>query len=107
MRTPTRRSGPATTPVAPRSGRATRRVGVTVLGGAAGGAATISARNLVGAPWWVVAVAVVLSIVVSGSILLAQVLIPDDSEHKRDLWLAGLRYWDRRSQRKRTGQTRQ
>ncbi|MBI0312017.1 hypothetical protein JBF12_03005 [Streptomyces javensis] len=69
----------------------------------------MTALALVDAPWWVVAIAVVLAIVVPGSILLVQAFVPKDSEHRRDLWLAGLRYWDRRSQRKRqrTSRTRE
>jgi hypothetical protein len=51
----------------------------------------------------VVAVAVVLAIVMPGVILLVQAVVPQDSEHKRDLWLAGIRLMDRRSRRKRTG----
>ncbi|MEU8523393.1 hypothetical protein [Streptomyces sp. NPDC048577] len=75
---------------------APRRAGVTALGGAAAVAALVWA----GAPWWAVAVAVGLAIVVPGLILFAQVVLPEDSEHKRDLWLAVLRSRDRRATRK-------
>jgi hypothetical protein len=81
----------------------TRRTGVTVLGGAA----AISALTFVGAPWWVVAIAVVLAIVTPGAVLLVQAVVPQDSQHKRDLWLAGIRLVDRRSRRKRTGRNRE
>ncbi|MGC9544923.1 hypothetical protein [Streptomyces sp. UG1] len=71
-----------------------------------GGAAAISALTFVGAPWWVVTITVVLAIVTPGGILLVQALVPQDSEHKRDLWLAGMRLVDRRARRKRTGRNR-
>ncbi|MFD5728968.1 hypothetical protein ACFWMT_23095 [Streptomyces sp. NPDC058368] len=74
-------------PAAPRSHPTTRRVGVTVLGGAT----AVGALSATGAPWWAVTVTVAFAITVPGTILLAQVLLPDASEHKRDLWLAWLR----------------
>ncbi|MEV7541012.1 hypothetical protein [Streptomyces sp. NPDC089915] len=86
----------AASPMLPQPGPNGRRMlGGTVLGG--GGA--IGALAFVGAPWWAVAVAVVLTITATFGILIALVLMPSDSEHKRDLWLAAMRYRDRRSQR--------
>lgn len=82
---------------APRSpGHNNARKPVVILGvGAA-----ITAITLVAAPWWVVAIVAALGIVVPGVILLAQVVLPEDSEHKRDLLMAVLRYLDRRGMRK-------
>lgn len=95
MSTPTQQPGPSPVPPAPRTG-ATRRTGITVLGGSA----AVSALAFVGAPWWVVTIAVVLAIVTPGAILLVHAVVPEDSEHKRDLWLAWIRFRDRRAQRK-------
>jgi len=49
-----------------------------------------------------------LAIETPGVILLVQAVVPEDSEHKRDLWLAWVRYRDRRAERKRgrTGRNR-
>ncbi|MFJ1551976.1 hypothetical protein [Streptomyces sp. NPDC088246] len=102
MTTSTQQPGVSPAPPAPRAG-ITRKTGVTVLGGAA----SISTLTFVGAPWWVVAIAVVLAIVTPGGILLVQAVVPQDSEHKRDLWLAGIRLIDRRARRKRTGRNRE
>ncbi|KMS66838.1 hypothetical protein ACM01_44900 [Streptomyces viridochromogenes] len=66
--------------------------GATVLGGGA----AISALTFVGAPWWVVAIAVGLAIVTPGTILFVQAVVPQDSEHKRDLWLALIQFLERR-----------
>lgn len=66
---------------------------------ALGGSAAVAALVWAGAPWWAVAFAVGLSIVVPGLILFAQVVMLEDSEHKRDLWLAVLRSRDRRALR--------
>lgn len=87
--------GASPSPAAPRAMPGTRRAGATVLGGAA----TVGTLAFVGAPWWAVSIAVVLAIAVPGLILVVQAIVPEESEHKRDLWLAGLRYWDRRSRR--------
>ncbi|MEV4431125.1 hypothetical protein AB0K23_38510 [Streptomyces sp. NPDC049602] len=59
--------------------------------------AAVGALAFVGAPWWAVAVVAVLGIVMPGVILLAQVVLPEDSEHKRDLLMVALRYLDRRA----------
>jgi hypothetical protein len=42
--------------------------------------------------------------VTPGVILFAQAVVPQDSEHKRDLWLAFL---ERRRKRRRTGRDRE
>lgn len=102
MTTSPQQPGASPAPPAPRSGM-THRAGVTVLGRAA----TISALTFVSAPWWVVAITVVLAIVTPGGILLVQAVVPQDSEHKRDLWLAGMRLVDRRARRKRIGRNRE
>ncbi|MEU8772608.1 hypothetical protein [Streptomyces sp. NPDC048606] len=94
MSSPLQQSAASSTP-APPGPNGRRMLGGTVLGG--GGA--IGALAFVGAPWWAVAVAVVLTITAAFGILTALVLMPSDSEHKRDLWLAAMRYRDRRSQR--------
>ncbi|MFE4380437.1 hypothetical protein [Streptomyces cyaneofuscatus] len=94
MSTPIQR--PAASPAPPPSDPSGRRMlGGTVLGG--GGA--IGMLAFAGAPWWAVALAIVLTIIAAFGILIALVLMPSDSEHKRDLWLAAMRYRDRRSQR--------
>ncbi|APY85496.1 hypothetical protein DCW30_24985 [Streptomyces alfalfae] len=91
MSTPTQQPEPYPVPPAPRPG-ATRVTGATVLGGGA----AISALTFVGAPWWVVTIATLLAIVTPGTILLVQAVVPQDSEHKRDLWLALIRFLERR-----------
>ncbi|MET7729398.1 hypothetical protein [Streptomyces mirabilis] len=102
MSTPTQQPGPSPVPPVPRPGT-TRVTGATVLGGGA----AISALTFVGAPWWVVAIAVVLAIVTPGAILFVQAVVPQDSEHKRDLWLALIRFLERRRRRRRTGRNGQ
>ncbi|MFE1075108.1 hypothetical protein ACFW5W_28315 [Streptomyces sp. NPDC058783] len=102
MSTPTQQPGSSPVPPSPRPGT-TRVTGATVLGGGA----AISALTFVGAPWWVVAIAVVLAIVTPGTILFVQAVVPQDSEHKRDLWLALIRFLERRRRRRRTGRNRQ
>ncbi|MFD5728976.1 hypothetical protein GT034_06745 [Streptomyces sp. SID2563] len=57
-----------------------------------GGATAVGALSAAGAPWWAVTITVALAITMPGTVLLAQVLLPDTSEHKRDLWLAWLRH---------------
>ncbi|MCX4231789.1 hypothetical protein [Streptomyces ortus] len=102
MGTPTQQPGPSPVPPTPQSG-ATRVKGATVLGGGA----AIGALTFVGAPWWVVAIAVVLAIVTPGAILFVQAVVPQDSEHKRDLWLALIRFLERRRKRRGTRRNRQ
>lgn len=94
MSTPTHQPKPM--PASPPSGNARRAAGVTVLGGAA----TVGALTFVAAPWWAVAATAGLSIVMAGLILVVQATFPDNSEHRRDLWLAWVQYWDRRAVRK-------
>ncbi len=84
---------PAPAPTPPMTGR-TGKV-VMLSGGAAAGVLA-----LVGAPWWAVAVVAVVGIVVPGIVLLAQEVLPADSEHRRDVVIAVLRYRDRRAERK-------
>ncbi|MFE0055344.1 hypothetical protein [Streptomyces sp. NPDC059003] len=91
MSPPTQQPEPSPVPPAPRPG-ATRVTGATVLGGGA----AISALTFVGAPWWAVAIAVGLAIVTPGTILFVQAVVPQDSEHKRDLWLALIQFLERR-----------
>ncbi|MFI2764897.1 hypothetical protein ACH5A3_39715 [Streptomyces echinatus] len=102
MTAPTQQPGPSPVPPAPRPGAA-RMTGATVLGGGT----AVSALTFVGAPWWVVAIAVVLAIVTPGVILFAHAVVPQDSEHKRDLLLAFMQFLERRRKRKRTGRNRE
>lgn len=102
MSTPTQQPGLSPLPPTPRPD-ATRVTGATVLGGGA----AISALTFVGAPWWVVAIAVVLAIVTPGVILFVQAVVPQDSEHKRDLWLAPIQFLERRRRRRRSDRNRQ
>lgn len=54
----------------------------------AGGGSVTSILALADAPWWLVAIALVLGAIASATVLLAQLVMPQESEHKRDLWLA-------------------
>ncbi|WP_405835073.1 hypothetical protein [Streptomyces sp. NBC_00105] len=94
MTTPMQQPGASPAPRSP--GQNAARKAVVMLGAGA----AITALALVSAPWWVVAVVAALGIVMPGVILLAQVVLPEDSEHKRDLLMAALRYLDRRAMRK-------
>ncbi|MDX3490985.1 hypothetical protein [Streptomyces sp. ID05-18] len=94
MSTPMQRPA-APAPVPPRQ---TSRTGKVVM---LSGSAAVVVLAWAGAPWWAVTVVAVVGIVMPGVILLAQVVLPHDSEHKRDVMLAALRYWDRRADRKR------
>ncbi|MEV6250641.1 hypothetical protein AB0M38_31365 [Streptomyces sp. NPDC051742] len=68
--------------------------------------AAVATLAFVGAPWGAVAVVDALGIVVPGVTLLAQVVLSEDSEHKRALGMAALRYLDRRAMCKiRQGET--
>ncbi|WP_405675438.1 hypothetical protein OG848_47375 (plasmid) [Streptomyces canus] len=73
-----------------------------------GTGAAVTALTMAGAPWWVVAIAVVVGIAVSGLLALAQTLVPEESEHRRDVLLAWMRHRERRAcnrvpaQRRRT-----
>ncbi|MFH9959606.1 hypothetical protein ACH4OX_36085 [Streptomyces roseolus] len=66
-------------------------LGGTVLGG--GGMTT--ALVFVGALWWVVAMVAVMALLATFGIM----VLPEQSEHKRDIWLEGMRYRDRREER--------
>ncbi|MEW2305886.1 hypothetical protein AB0958_39015 [Streptomyces sp. NPDC006655] len=102
MSTPTQQPGPPPVPPPPRM-NTTRLTGTTVLSGGA----VVSALTIAGAPWRVVAIGVVLAIVTPGAILFVQSVVPQDSEHKRDLWLAFMRFLERRRQRRRNGRSRE
>ncbi|MEU6988388.1 hypothetical protein ABZ946_34055 [Streptomyces sp. NPDC046324] len=91
---------PAPAPAPPRQ---TSRTGKVVM---LSGSAAAGVLALVGAPWWAVTVVAVVGIVMPGIILLAREVLPDDSEHKRDVMLALLRYRDRRGERKQREQRR-
>ena len=68
-----------------------------VAGGVLGASAAVTALTLAGAPWGVVAVAVAVGIGVPGLVMLLQVLVPQESEHKRDVILAWMRHRERRA----------
>lgn len=99
--------GPQSQPPA-RSGVARR-----FTGGAIGAGAAVTALTMVGAPWWAVAIAVVVGIAVPGLLALAQTLVPEESEHKRDVLLAWMRHRERQArnrvpaQRRRKARSRQ
>jgi hypothetical protein len=65
--------------------------------GVLGCGATVTALSLAGAPWWAVAIAIAAAIATPAALGLAQILIPEESAHKRDLWLAVLRHRERRA----------
>ncbi|MGO4636362.1 hypothetical protein AB4225_36500 [Streptomyces sp. 2RAF24] len=71
--------------------------GTVMIGGSAGTGALAYA----GAPWSVVAVVAVVGIVVPGTVLLMLGMFPTESEHKRDIWMAFVQYWNERGERKR------
>lgn len=66
--------------------------------GAISGGAVLSALTVAGAPWEAVVGTVVATLVVSLVLGLAQIVMPEESEHKRDLLLAWLRQRERRPQ---------
>ncbi|MEU2718418.1 hypothetical protein [Streptomyces sp. NPDC007205] len=61
------------------------------VAGLFGAGAVVSALGLAGAPWWAVTLAAFLALVMTAVLGLAQILMPQESEHKRDLWLEVLR----------------
>ncbi|MFD8005227.1 hypothetical protein [Streptomyces mirabilis] len=77
--------------------------------GVVGGSAVVTGLVMAGAPWWVVAIVGGVSGAAAVVIGLAQILMPQESEHKRDLWLEVLRHRERRSSggppRRRTSRT--
>ncbi|MFE2718952.1 hypothetical protein ACFXKI_45380 [Streptomyces mirabilis] len=72
--------------------RAVRRATV----GALSGSAVVGALTVAGAPWEVVVAAVAATLPVSLVLGLAQIVMPEDSEHKLDLLLAWIRHRERR-----------
>lgn len=90
------------------SGGTPTRPGTTrpVAVGALGGTAIVTTLLWAGAPWWTVTIAVVLGFLIPGIVLLVQVLTPEESAHKRDLWLAWLRHRDRRARARLPDRTR-
>jgi MFS family permease len=88
-------------------------VGRRFTGGAICAGAAVTALTMVGAPWWAVAIAVVVGIAVPGLLALAQTLVPEESEHKRDVLLAWMRHRERQArnrvpaQRRRKARSRQ
>lgn len=88
-------------------------MGRRITGGAVGAGAAVTALTMAGAPWWAVAVAVSIGISVPGLLALAQSLVPQESEHRRDVLLAWLRHRERQArnqvpaQRRRPARSRQ
>ncbi|MDX3322454.1 hypothetical protein PV415_36755 [Streptomyces sp. ME03-5684b] len=71
------------------------------------GSAVVTALTLANAPWEVVIVAVLATLVVSLVLGLAKIVVPNESEHKRDLVLEYIRYRERRAkQRERRAELR-
>lgn len=63
---------------------------------------------MAGAPWWAAGIWMVLATAIPATVLLIQVLIPEESVHKLDLWREILRHleWrrpDRRGGRRKRG----
>ncbi|MEW2458825.1 hypothetical protein [Streptomyces albus] len=76
----------------PRFSGGRRAVVGVVSGSAVGGALTMAS-----APWEAVVLTVLATLVVSLLLGLAQIVMPEESEHKRDLLLAWIRHRDRRA----------
>ncbi|SFG89890.1 hypothetical protein [Streptomyces mirabilis] len=70
-----------------------RRATVGVLSGSA----VVGALTMAGAPWEAVVSTVAGTLVVSLVLGLAQIVMPEESEHKRDLLLEWLRHRERRT----------
>ncbi|MEU8883846.1 hypothetical protein [Streptomyces hydrogenans] len=84
---------PASSPAPPPPGPNGRwMLGGTVLGG---GGTLIGTLAFVGAPWWAVTVVAVMTILATFIIL----ALPEQSDHKREIWLEAMRYRDRRKER--------
>ncbi|MFD8025747.1 hypothetical protein ACFV6G_35705 [Streptomyces lavendulae] len=77
----------------PQGPRTSRTPAVALIGGSA----VVGALVMAGAPWWAVAVCAVAALLVPGIILFAQVVLPEDSAHKRDVLLALMRQRERRT----------
>ena len=83
------------TPVPPPArGAGVRRAAVGVLSGSA----VVGALTMANAPWEAVVATLVGTLVVSLILGLAQIVMPQESEHRRDLWLAWMRQRERRAQ---------
>ncbi|MEV7739876.1 hypothetical protein AB0O75_49020 [Streptomyces sp. NPDC088921] len=83
------------TPIPPPTrGAGVRRAAVGVLSGSA----VVGALTMASAPWEAVVATLVGTLVVSLVLGLAQIVMPQESEHKRDLWLAWMRQCERRAQ---------
>ncbi|MFD7965904.1 hypothetical protein ACFV5J_34445 [Streptomyces zaomyceticus] len=83
---------PAASPTPPPSGPNGRwMLGGTILGGG-----TVLGLAFLGAPWWAVTIVAVMTILATFGIM----TLPEQSEHKRDIWMAVIRYRDRRAARK-------
>ncbi len=76
-----------------RLGRA-RPAAVSVVSGSA----IVTALTVANAPWQAVVVTVCATLVVSLLLGLAKIVVPDESEHKRDLVLEYFRYRERRAE---------
>jgi uncharacterized membrane protein len=71
------------------------------------GGAVVGALTMANAPWEAVVVTLLVTLVVSLVLGLAKILVPEESEHKRDLLLAYFRYRERRAkQRERRAELR-
>ncbi|WP_326793959.1 hypothetical protein OHA79_52015 (plasmid) [Streptomyces sp. NBC_00841] len=77
--------------------QAVRSGPIRAAAGVVGGGAVVTGLVMAGAPWWVVAITGGVSVAAAVVIGLAQILMPQDSEHKRDLWLEVLRHRERHS----------
>ncbi|MER5698981.1 hypothetical protein ACWDBO_46760 [Streptomyces mirabilis] len=64
--------------------------------GALSDSAVVGALTVAGAPWEVVVAVVAATLPVSFVLGLAQIVMPGESEHKRDLLLAWIRHRERR-----------
>ncbi|MFE4678596.1 hypothetical protein [Streptomyces sp. NPDC056721] len=64
------------------------------------GGAVVTALTMASAPWEVVAVIVLATLVVSLVLGLAKIVVPDESEHKRDLVLEYFRCRERRAKQR-------
>ncbi len=63
----------------------------------ASGSAVVTALTMANAPWEAVLLAVLGTLVVSLVLGLAKIVMPEESEHKRDLLLAWIRHRERRA----------
>ncbi|MFJ3820533.1 hypothetical protein [Streptomyces nodosus] len=80
-------------------------MGRRITGGAVGAGTAVTVL-MAGAPWWAVAIVVIVSITVPGLLALVQILIPDESEHKRDVLMEWMRYRERQASNRVPAQRR-